>query len=128
MVEMEDLFIKEKDDIILRSKADLYDGEAQSVSGKTGQGLSELTNHIAEILQNRAAGASTAIRERHRTAILAALAALESAKTELEYGMDRSELAAEELRTAIRALDSLVGRVDVEHILDEIFASFCLGK
>ena len=118
----------EKDDIILHSKADLYDGEADSISGKTGQGLSELTNRIAEILQNRAAGASTAIRERHRTAILTALAALESAKTELEYGMDRSELAAEELRTAIRALDSLVGRVDVEHILDEIFASFCLGK
>jgi len=118
----------EKDDIILRSKADLYDGDAQSVSGKTGQGLSELTNRIAEILQNRAAGASTAIRERHRTAILTALTALESAETELEYGMDRSELAAEELRTAIRALDSLVGRVDVEHILDEIFASFCLGK
>jgi tRNA modification GTPase len=117
-----------KDDIILRSKADLYDGDAQSISGKTGQGLSDLTNRIAEILQTRAAGASTAIRERHRTAILAALAALESAKTELEYGMDRSELAAEELRTAIRALDSLVGRVDVEHILDEIFASFCLGK
>ncbi len=118
----------EKDDIILHSKADLYDGEADSISGKTGQGLSELTNRITEILQNRAAGASTAIRERHRTAILTALAALESAKTELEYGMDRSELAAEELRTAIRALDSLVGRVDVEHILDEIFASFCLGK
>ncbi|WP_428546257.1 tRNA uridine-5-carboxymethylaminomethyl(34) synthesis GTPase MnmE [Profundibacter sp.] len=118
----------ENDDIVLRSKADLYEGEADSVSGKTGQGLSELTTRIAEILQNRAAGASTAIRERHRTAILTALAALESAKNELEYGMDRSELAAEELRTAIRALDSLVGRVDVEHILDEIFASFCLGK
>ena len=26
------------------------------------------------------------------------------------------------------ALDSLVGRVDVENVLDEIFASFCLGK
>ena len=39
-----------------------------------------------------------------------------------------AELAAEELRTAIRALDSLIGRVDVENLLDEIFASFCLGK
>ena len=43
-------------------------------------------------------------------------------------GPDRTELAAEDLRTAVRALDSLVGRVDVEDILDEIFASFCLGK
>ncbi len=39
-----------------------------------------------------------------------------------------TEMAAEEMRTAIRALDSLVGRIDVENLLDEIFASFCLGK
>ena len=38
------------------------------------------------------------------------------------------ELAAEELRAALRALDFLVGRVDVEAVLDVIFASFCLGK
>ena len=35
---------------------------------------------------------------------------------------------ARELRIAIRALASLVGRIDVETLLDEIFASFCLGK
>ena len=35
---------------------------------------------------------------------------------------------ARELRIAIRALASLVGRTDVETLLDEIFASFCLGK
>ena len=39
-----------------------------------------------------------------------------------------TELIAEELRVAIRALDVLVGRVDVEHILDDIFANFCIGK
>jgi tRNA modification GTPase len=38
------------------------------------------------------------------------------------------DLAAEELRQAIRALESLVGRVDVENLLDEIFSSFCVGK
>ena len=38
------------------------------------------------------------------------------------------DLAAEDLRHAIRALESLVGRVDVENLLDEIFSSFCLGK
>ena len=35
---------------------------------------------------------------------------------------------ARELRIAIPALASLVGRIDVETLLDEIFASFCLGK
>ncbi|MDA8740308.1 tRNA uridine-5-carboxymethylaminomethyl(34) synthesis GTPase MnmE, partial [Rhodobacteraceae bacterium] len=38
------------------------------------------------------------------------------------------ELVAEELRSAISALDSLIGQVDVEMVLDEIFSSFCLGK
>ncbi|HHI71191.1 MAG TPA: tRNA uridine-5-carboxymethylaminomethyl(34) synthesis GTPase MnmE [Rhodobacteraceae bacterium] len=118
----------EKDDIVLRSKADLYAGTEESVSGKTGKGLDDLTSRITTILENRASGAGTAIRERHRVAILRAVDALESAKSVLEYGMDQAEIAAEDLRTAIRALDSLVGRVDVEHILDEIFASFCLGK
>lgn len=118
----------EENDIIVRSKADIYGGEGFSVSGATGEGLEKLTSRIAAVLENRAQGAATAIRERHRLALVGSLAALDSAKTELGYGIERSELAAEELHTAIRALDSLVGRVDVEQILDEIFSSFCLGK
>jgi len=39
-----------------------------------------------------------------------------------------AELVAEELRAAVRGIDSLVGRVDVEDILDEIFSRFCIGK
>ncbi len=115
-------------DIVVRGKADLYDGDQFSVSGKTGLGLEELTNRISAVLEKRAIGAGSAIRERHRIAIEGALAALDAAKDELAYGTERSEIAAAELHNAIRALDSLVGRVDVEQILDEIFASFCLGK
>ena len=37
-------------------------------------------------------------------------------------------MVAEEIRGALRALDFLVGRVDVEAVLDVIFQSFCLGK
>ncbi len=118
----------EQNDIVVRSKADIYDGDAFSVSGLTGVGVDSLTSRISSVVENKAQGAGVAIRERHRLAILSAIRALETAKTELGYGIERSELAAEELHTAIRALDSLVGRVDVEHILDEIFSSFCLGK
>ena len=57
-----------------------------------------------------------------------ALGALESAMTVLESGPDLYDISAEELRSAIRALESLVGRIDVENLLDEIFSSFCLGK
>jgi tRNA modification GTPase len=37
-------------------------------------------------------------------------------------------LAAEHLRRAVTALDALIGRVDVDDLLGEIFASFCIGK
>ncbi len=35
---------------------------------------------------------------------------------------------AEELRLATQALDRLVGRIDVEDVLGEVFGAFCLGK
>jgi tRNA modification GTPase len=56
------------------------------------------------------------------------LAALDSALVLLPQGEGSADITSEEIRTAIRALDSLVGRIDIENILDEIFASFCLGK
>jgi tRNA modification GTPase len=116
------------DDIVAVGKADLHPTQDFAVSGVTGAGLDSLIAMIVSRLETRASGVATATRERHRRAILSAIAALESARDEIGRGPERSELAAEELRMAIRALDSLVGRVDVEHILDEIFASFCLGK
>lgn len=116
------------DDIVAVGKADLHPTQDFAVSGVTGAGLDSLIAMIVSRLETRASGVATATRERHRRAILSAIAALESARDEIGRGPERSELAAEELRMAIRALDSLVGRVDVEHILHEIFASFCLGK
>ncbi|MFI5013773.1 MAG: tRNA uridine-5-carboxymethylaminomethyl(34) synthesis GTPase MnmE, partial [Hyphomicrobiales bacterium] len=38
------------------------------------------------------------------------------------------ELRAERLRLAMRALGRLTGRVDVEEVLGQIFAGFCIGK
>ncbi|MBS9717657.1 tRNA uridine-5-carboxymethylaminomethyl(34) synthesis GTPase MnmE [Pseudohalocynthiibacter aestuariivivens] len=118
----------EADDIVVKGKGDLRGNDGFSVSGKTGLGVSELIARIVKILNVRVATAATATRDRHRIAIERAMKALESARNEVMNGPDRAELAAEEIRTAIRALDSLIGLVDVENILDEIFASFCLGK
>jgi tRNA modification GTPase len=38
------------------------------------------------------------------------------------------ELVAEDLRAAAYSLGRLLGRVDVEDILDVIFSEFCIGK
>ena len=117
----------EGDDIVVAGKADLgHDGFA--VSGRTGEGIDVLVGRIGDILSRRAAHAGTAIRERHRLAMVRALEALANARIAVEHGHAQAELAAEELHVAIRALDSVVGRIDVENLLDEIFSSFCIGK
>ncbi|MFV2035570.1 MAG: tRNA uridine-5-carboxymethylaminomethyl(34) synthesis GTPase MnmE [Halocynthiibacter sp.] len=115
-------------DIVVQGKGDLGGSDGFAVSGKTGAGVGALISHITGALDARAASASVATRERHRVSMISAQRALDSARDEVLNSPERSEIAAEELRIAIRALDSLIGRVDVENILDEIFASFCLGK
>jgi tRNA modification GTPase len=112
-------------DINISGKADVT---GKGVSGKTGQGVPELIAVIGERLLLRSADAGLVTRERHRLAIERAIGAMESARVEIEKGAARAELAAAELRIAIRALEALVGRVDVENLLDEIFSSFCIGK
>lgn len=113
------------DDIVVSGKADLT---GSGVSGLTGQGVPELLATISERLAQRSAGAGIVVRERHRLAVLRAIGAMESALLEVERGAGRVEIAAAELHVAIRSLESLVGRVDVEMLLDEIFSSFCIGK
>ncbi|WP_170438893.1 tRNA uridine-5-carboxymethylaminomethyl(34) synthesis GTPase MnmE [Ruegeria arenilitoris] len=115
-------------DIQVLPKSDLRSDGTESVSGKTGQGIDRLIHNISVVLRERTASSGIATRERHRVAMLKSSAALSEALRVLDSGPDLYDIAAEELRTAIRALESLVGRVDVENLLDEIFASFCLGK
>lgn len=115
-------------DIVVRAKADLLADRKDAVSGKTGEGLGELVERISLALGDRASSAGLATRARHGAAMTQGLEALERATQLLPRGEDASDLAAEEIRIAIRALDSLVGRIDIEAVLDEIFASFCLGK
>lgn len=116
------------EDIVLRGKSDQSSGEMPGISGKTGEGVSALIDQISDVLSHRASGVKTAIRERHRFAIEEGLTRISAAKSSLNYGSEFSDLAAEDLRSVVRSLDSLVGRVDVEHLLDEIFSSFCIGK
>lgn len=114
------------DDIVLVGKADT--SSVGQISGKTGQGVDELVDRITSILESRVAGVGVAVRQRHRMAMIEAIRLLRLALSEMEHGLDRTEFAAEQLRRTLSVLNSLVGTVDVEHILDEIFISFCLGK
>lgn len=118
----------DENDIVVLAKADLSTGNGFAVSGKTGAGIDALVDRISNLLQERVASVGIAMRERHRLAMLNAIEYLEAAESDLDLQHGMTDLTAEELRSAIRAVDSLVGRVDVEHVLDEIFSSFCIGK
>lgn len=110
-------------DIVVLGKGDL---RGEGVSGRTGQGVDELVAQVRSELEGRVAGAGVMTRARHRYAMETAVEALETAKNRIKGG--GAELVAEDMRRAGLALDVLVGRVDVENLLDEIFSSFCIGK
>lgn len=113
-------------DIVVGAKADIHG--ASGVSGLTGLGVPQLLKRIQDTLSVRVQGAGLASRERHRLALSEGLAHLQEARTLLLSGPDLYDVTSEEIRIAVRKLEQLVGHVDVEHVLDEIFASFCVGK
>ncbi|MEQ8667290.1 MAG: tRNA uridine-5-carboxymethylaminomethyl(34) synthesis GTPase MnmE [Rhodospirillales bacterium] len=116
------------------SKADLagltevptHDGEALlAVSVVRGDGLSGLETRLAQLAAARLGGSEAALitRARHRQA-------LAEAREALERALDGrgAELWAEDLRYALSAMGRIVGRVDVDDVLDIIFRDFCIGK
>lgn len=115
-------------DVQFLPKADMRDDPTGAISGKSGFGVDVLISHVASTLKNRATHAGLASRARHRDALNYALSSLSQALSVLSQGPEFYDLAAEDMRSAIRALEMLVGRINVENLLDEIFSSFCLGK
>ena len=120
--------------LALRTKADLAPVIPQggiAVSAVTGEGLDTVRRAAAE----RLFGARVALadlepaltRARHREALARARTELEEARPHFETGGD-AVLAAHHIRLATLALDELVGVVDIEDVLDRVFAAFCVGK
>ena len=103
------------------------DGEI-NISTKSGEGLDAF---VAALMAQVSGLADTQrespplTRARHREALLEAQNALRRA---LAVPDDQPELMAEDVRLALRALGRIMGRVDVEELLDVIFRDFCIGK
>lgn len=98
------------------------------VSATTGAGLTEL---VAELERKAEAGAAPGevpalTRGRHREALARAVEHLRrflAAEDAVAL-----ELRAEDLRLAARELGRITGQVDVDEMLDMVFADFCIGK
>ncbi len=98
------------------------------ISAETGAGVDDLLDELAGFARAYFKPSEPALvtRERQRHLLEQAGAALRRAVREGAGG--REEVVAEELRVAAHALGRLVGRVDVEDVLDVVFRDFCIGK
>jgi tRNA modification GTPase len=97
------------------------------ISASRGDGLPELIAALVGFAQNYFGGSEGGLigRTRHRKLLQETAASLRLCVEVVGQG---EELAAEELRMASHSLGRLLGRVDVEDILDVIFREFCIGK
>ncbi len=124
----------------VRTKADLVSNRDEyispedmiSVSAETGSGLQELLAAIDNSLDTRHGEIIPDLpiltRARHSKAIGTARSELEGFKQAWREEKLPATIAAVHLRTAVNALEELIGAVDVEDVLDRVFSSFCVGK
>ena len=116
-------------DLVLWNKMDLVPcpGDAMAVSVKTGEGLEEVLAWLErEVAARFSPGRSAGLtRARHRDCVVRGLAAVERALARLS---DAPELAGEDLRAALLAIEELSGRADMDAVLDRVFSRFCIGK
>jgi tRNA modification GTPase len=120
------------EDIWVLAKSDLHDWSISNpadfvLSSVTGQGIDALEAAIGKKAKEDLASTEMAplTRLRHKEAVKATIEALERA---LNANGQGSELIAEDLRLAARHLGQIIGRVDMEDVLDRLFSQFCIGK
>jgi tRNA modification GTPase len=100
---------------------------AHAVSSTTGAGIVELVAAIGGFCdQFFSPEPALVARARQRQHLEQTVGALRDAQAAGAQGRD--EIVAEHLRLATRSLGTLLGRVDVEDVLDVIFRDFCIGK
>jgi len=108
-----------KDESSIKGHRPLY------ISAKSGAGIPDFFHHLEEEVATRCmmTGSPALTRARHREALEEVVEALNRFAL-----IDLPELAAEDLRLAMRSLGRITGRIDVEDILDVVFSDFCIGK
>lgn len=114
-------------DLVYLAQADRFGEPVNAVSGRTGYGVEKMIADIHDRLADRVRSTSTATRERHVIAMSRSIDGIDAAFRYME-SEGSEDLIAENIRSSIRAIEALIGRVDVESLLDEIFSSFCIGK
>jgi tRNA modification GTPase len=122
--------IIDSNSIILINKIDQKNNlssieNAIEISVNQNIGLEFFIEKLSSIIEDKFSPSSDPVitRERHRYHLNKCYEALSY------FTLNKPlELASEDLRIAARSLGQIVGVIDVETILDEIFINFCIGK
>ncbi len=108
----------------------LFGGDVRRVSALTGMGIEELKDAIYTAIT---AGASPLAEgaiitsERHFSALTSALTSLEQVRQDLAAGLTE-EIALANLHHALKNLGLVTGETLIADIINQIFATFCIGK
>ena len=120
------------------TKSDIHEyssGDGSSdvrVSARKREGLVELLHAIERVLDETYGSLDPDLplltRARHQSALREAAQELASFREQKTTGAVPVSIAAVHLRAAVHALETLVGAVDVEDVLERVFSTFCVGK
>ena len=112
--------------------ASLDRAAAVAVSAETGEGITDLVKTIGLVLADRVGApdldAPVLTQARHRHGIECALGELEQFRHAWRVDGLPATIAAVHLHAAASALEALIGSVEIEDVLDEVFRRFCVGK
>ena len=101
------------------------------ISAKKGDNIDDLQNVLVESQKSLTSSASTGgtlvSNIRHYQALMDAQIALDRVEDGLASGIP-TDLVAQDIREALYHLGSIVGEINTEEILGNIFGRFCIGK
>ena len=100
------------------------------ISAKTGSGLPELTETLAEIGRRITGDTDETMvtNIRHYEALSRAATALGRVRDGLKVATLPPDLIAQDLREALYHLGEIVGEISTDEVLGNIFRKFCIGK
>ncbi len=125
--------IKHEPDLL---QLDLEQGDtmpAISISVETGWGIAQLLTCLGELLSKLYAEMTVhenaiLTRERHRRSVQEATNEISTFAQRWREGEIPMSIVTIHLKSAERALEEMMGRVDAEDVLDNLFRTFCVGK
>ncbi len=114
-----------KNKVFIKSKYDKNKKKTpgiRRISSKTGYGIKGLLNHISKKLRKKNIEGPMFSRERH-------IIRLENASNYLKkVNLSEIDISAENIRNALKSVQGINEKFDIEKILDIVFADFCIGK